>query len=56
MLIVFNPTETEVYICESSECYLKGRDEKEKKYASWAMAVMTTHSRLHATSTLIPTY
>ena len=48
--IVFNPIETERYICESSECYKKERLGKDKKYTSWLMAVMSTHSRLHATS------
>ena len=30
--IVFNPIETERYICESSECYKKERQGKDKKY------------------------
>ena len=47
--ITFNSIETRRYVCESSECYKKERHGKDKKYTSWFMAVITTHSRLHET-------
>ena len=47
--IVFNPVETERYICESSECYDKEDQRAGDKKVSWMTAVMAIHSKLRAT-------
>lgn len=47
-VIVFNPVETERFICESSECFEK-EDHRIFSKVSWRLAVMSTHSRLRET-------
>ena len=47
--IVFNPTETERYICESPECFKKERYRDAEKFGSWTTAVFAIFRRLQDT-------